>query len=124
MAQAKVLRLLRHDARMWWYFQTLRNQGNTQRAIKLERESIRNQVRFLRKAVRRQATTHRDNVIEFLDRPGRKPFDLSHENMDGSYVNSYTVTASGCHPGGFAAFVYCYAHRIGLKFKAKAHDTI
>lgn len=97
MAQAKVLRLLRYDAKRWWYHKTLREQGNIAKATILERASIRDEVRFIRHNIRREATTHRLSVIEFLDRPG----------------DSYTTTVSGCHPGGFTAWVYCYANRIG-----------
>lgn len=120
--EAKVLRLLRHDARMWWWFKTLRSRGQIAEATRLERESIRNDVKFIRENIARPMTTYRTSVIEFLDRPRARPFDLSIERPWGG--NSYTAMVSGCHVGSFAAWVYCYAHRIGLKLTAKATDLV
>jgi hypothetical protein len=77
--QAKVLRLLRFDAGRWWYWQTLRAQGQTAKAIELERASIRASVRHIRENIGRQAITHRADCIEFTDRleasgEGYRPF--------------------------------------------------
>lgn len=124
MRQAKVLRLLRHDARIWWWHAQLRKYGNHAEAIRLERESIRRVVRHFRKNLNREAITYRLSVISFEDRPQRKPFDLSPCYMDGSYTNGYTVSSSGVHPGEFAAWVYCYANRIGIKRTVKASDLV
>jgi hypothetical protein len=119
MAQAKVLRLLRHDARSWWWFRRLREMGRVDEAIKLERQSIRNDVTFIRENVGRRAITYRTSVISFEDTPRAKPFDLQPVNGRG-----HTTCLSGCHPGIFAAWIYCYAHRIGLKFTAKQYDMV
>jgi hypothetical protein len=118
--QAKVLRLLRFDAGRWRYWQTLRAQGQTAKAIELERASIRASVRHIRENIGRQAITHRADCIEFTDPPtSGRPFSLKPESVQGR-----TVIVSGCHPGGFAAWVYCYAHRIGWKPQAKATDLL
>jgi hypothetical protein len=120
MREAKVLRLLRSDARVWWWHVELRNQGRIAEAIKLERKSIRSHVRFIRENIGRRATTYRLSVIDFEDRPQPRPFDLSIE----SGGTSYTACVSSCHPGDFAAWVYCYANRIGLKYTAKQFDRV
>lgn len=120
--QAKVLRLLRHDARMWWWHQQLRKQGNIAEAVKLERASIRREVQFIRANIGRHAVTHRASVIEFPNREPRRPFDLSIVHPWGG--REFTSYVSGCHAGSFAAWVWCYAHRIGLKYTAKQYDTV
>jgi hypothetical protein len=117
---AIVLRMLRHDARSWWWYRTLRANGRTPEAIVLERQSIRRDVQFIRENIGRDATTHRTDVIEFLDRPRMRPFDL----QSIPRTTSVTMSMSGCHTGIFAAWVYCYAHRIGLKFTAKEYDLV
>ena len=117
---AKVLRLLRFDARQWWYHQALRTQGRTDEAIKLERASIRNDVKFIRANVGRRIETYRTDVILFPDRPVSRPFDLK----PMSDYQGYTTGVSGCHPGAFAAFIHCYAHRIGHKMTAKEYDLV
>jgi hypothetical protein len=93
--KCKVLHLLRHDASMWWYYQTLRKQGMITEARRLERESIRSNVRFIRENILRDATTYRLDTIWFDDRPNDK--------------TSYTTIVSNCHVGLFAAWVFCYA---------------
>jgi len=118
---AKVLRLLRADARAWWYFDTLRRQGRIEEAIRLERESIRREVRFIRENIGREANTIRTSIIDFPTREvSHRPFDLK------PIQNGYGRTSclSGCHPGIFAAWVYCYANRIGLRFTAKTCDLV
>jgi len=119
---AKVLRLLRHDARSWWWFQALRKQGRTAEAIQLERASIRDAVRRIREGIGRHIVTYRTSVIEYPVREQRQPFDLSVVSPYGG--PGHTTCESGCHPGYFAAFVYCYANRIGLRFTAKTHDLV
>lgn len=96
--EAKVLRLLRYDAKRWWYHQALRKQGQIDKAIKLERQSIRDSVKTIRENINREATTHYISVIEFLDKGNG---------------TSYTTCMSNVHPGMFAAWIYCYANRIG-----------
>lgn len=120
MRQAKVLRLLREDARMWWYHANLRKWGQVDKAIQLERKSIRSKVAFIRENVHRPMRTHRDSVIEFTDSMYRPPFSLEAMNL----VNGRTASVSGCHRGFFAAWVYCYANRIGFTWKAKEHDYV
>ena len=119
MAEAKVLRLLRYDAARWWWFQTLRNQGRIEEARRLERESIRSNVRFIRENIKRRAITYRLDIIQFPDRPPSRPFDL--QRMNGQ---SYTASCSNTGVGLFAAWVYCYAYRIGHKMTAKRYDTV
>lgn len=119
---AKVLRLLRADAASWWYWKRLREMGRIEEARQLERASIRSEVRFIRESINRPIQTYRTSVIEFTEAFGGhyRPFDL--QPMGGS--NARTVSVSGCHPGGFAAFVYCYANRIGLTYTAKECDLV
>lgn len=100
MRQAKVLRLLRYDAKSWWYFKTLREQGRIDEARKLERQSILSNIRFIRENINREAITYRVDTIWFKDK--------------GNGV-SYTTSLSNVHPGMFATWVYCYANRIGEK---------
>ena len=122
---AIVLRMLRHDARQWWYFQALRKNGSegVRQAIKLERQSIRNNVRFIRQNISREALTYRTSVIDFPNREIRtRPFDL--QPVDEFERSSYTASLSGCHVGIFAAWVHCYAHRIGWKPQPKRFDTV
>lgn len=91
----KVLRLLRHDAKNWWYHSDLRKFGNVEKASKLERQSIRNKVKDIRELQDYLANIHvRTNTLEFNNAP------------------SGTMSIGGCHPGFFAAFIYCYANRI------------
>lgn len=116
---AIVLRLLRSDAKAWWYYAELRKHGRTQEAAKLERASIRSHVQDIRNGVGRKVTFYRTSVIDFPESETWKPFDLK-----PSLYRSSTSCHSGCHPGFFAAFIYCYAHRIGQKFTAKSHDMV
>src|ERR1700741_4799598 len=100
--EAKVLRLLRADARAWWYFATLRNQGRVEEARTLERKSIRDQVRWFRENLGRNAVTFRTSCIWFEDRPAQyRPFDLTIEREG----HGYSTSASNVHPGEFAAWV-------------------
>ena len=96
--QAKVLKLLRDDARKWWYFQTLRKQGQIDKARKLERESIRENVKEIRE------------LREYLEEIHVRTWSLTFHRQPGT---SSTVCIGGCHGGFFAAFIYCYANRIG-----------
>jgi hypothetical protein len=122
MRQAKVLRLLRADAKAWWWYAQLRSQGRVAEAIELERESIRSNVRFIRQNIGRDARTIRTSIIWFDDRPTHRPFDLKPVSPWGG--DSYTTVVSGCHPGSFAAWVWCYANRIGWKPRAKQFDIL
>ena len=119
MAHAKVLRLLRHDARAWWYHQTLRTQGRETEAIVLERQSVRRNVAFIRENIGRAMITYRADTIVFPDIVRHQPFDLRPMNVRG-----WTSSVSGCHPGSFAAWVYCYANRIGQQWTAKTSDLV
>lgn len=121
---ARVLRLLRYDANTWWYFKRLAESSYApyqEEARTLKRASIRKQVQFIRESINRPIRTYRTSVIEFTDSMAdqRRPFDLRPETPVAR-----TVCVSGCHPGGFAAFVYCWAHRIGLTYTAKASDRV
>jgi len=99
----------------------LARMGRIEEAIRLERESIRREVRFIRENIGREANTIRTSIIDFPTREvSHRPFDLK------PIQNGYGRTSclSGCHPGIFAAWVYCYANRIGLRFTAKTCDLV
>lgn len=47
-----ILKLLRNEAKMWWYHSDLRRQGSAKKARTLEHESVRNTINRLRDTIK------------------------------------------------------------------------
>ena len=89
--QTTLLKLLRSDARGWWYHRQLRERGQTAEAIKLEHQSIRSSLR----------TLHHDKVPTFYPANYCIQWERGDGTKDGTWGE--TTSESNCHNGYWIA---------------------
>ena len=97
MTQATILRLLRADAKSWWYHKQLRERGNIAEAIKREHESMRSTIKLMRRQ-KVDEIDFRHAIVSFVKL----------EN-----ATEYTAWISNVHTNELAAWVYVVANHLG-----------